>query len=157
MLTSFARGWGAFITSDSLLVKVLCVAVVHTWGILLTSNLQMKSKGLENPHFCDPLQQSMAGQCVGNAPVAYLQNFDVKCLSNLESYKEGLPHDVRINTGTAGMLHKSKQECVSLFLTAAGTEQTRGPLAQLLNVTSLLSGGCSSAFGNVLFLVLMTF
>ena len=52
------------------------------------------------------LQQSMAGQCVGNAPVAYLQNFDVKCLTNLASYKEGLPHDVRINSGTGGMQHK---------------------------------------------------
>uniref|UniRef100_A0A8C3DHS3 Tectonic family member 2 n=1 Tax=Corvus moneduloides TaxID=1196302 RepID=A0A8C3DHS3_CORMO len=68
----------------------------------------------EDEYFTVP-QQSMAGQCVGNAPVAFLHNFDVKCLTNLESYKEGLPHDVRINTGTAGMLQKSKQECVSCF------------------------------------------
>ncbi|NWI25233.1 TECT2 protein, partial [Sula dactylatra] len=52
----------------------------------------------ENEYFTIP-QQSMAGQCVGNAPVAYLQNFDVKCLTHLASYKEGLPHDVRINSG----------------------------------------------------------
>lgn len=51
------------------------------------------------------LQQSLAGLCVGNAPVAYLQEFDVKCLSEAESYKEGLPHDVRINSGTGGKLH----------------------------------------------------
>uniref|UniRef100_A0A8C4KD15 Tectonic family member 2 n=1 Tax=Dromaius novaehollandiae TaxID=8790 RepID=A0A8C4KD15_DRONO len=53
----------------------------------------------ENDYFTVP-QQSMAGQCVGNAPVAYLQNFDVKCLTHLSSYGEGLPHDVRINSGT---------------------------------------------------------
>lgn len=47
----------------------------------------------------------MAGQCVGNAPVAYLHDIDVKCLTDLSSYKEGLPHDVRINSGTGGMLH----------------------------------------------------
>uniref|UniRef100_A0A8B9RWI3 Tectonic family member 2 n=1 Tax=Accipiter nisus TaxID=211598 RepID=A0A8B9RWI3_9AVES len=58
----------------------------------------------ENEYFTIP-QRSMAGQCVGNAPVAYLQNFDVKCLTNLASYREGLPHDVRINSGTGGRLN----------------------------------------------------
>uniref|UniRef100_U3J4R9 Tectonic family member 2 n=1 Tax=Anas platyrhynchos platyrhynchos TaxID=8840 RepID=U3J4R9_ANAPP len=57
----------------------------------------------ENEYFTIP-QQSMAGQCVGNAPVAYLHDIDVKCLTDLTSYKEGLPHDVRINSGTGGML-----------------------------------------------------
>ncbi|NXC17786.1 TECT2 protein, partial [Corythaeola cristata] len=60
----------------------------------------------ENEYFTVP-QQSMAGQCVGNAPVAYLQNFDVKCLSNLASYKEGLPHDVKINSGTGDFLQQN--------------------------------------------------
>lgn len=82
------------------------MAVVHTWSISLTNSLKMKSKGLgKGPTYLlllNYLQQSMAGQCVGNAPVAYLQNFDVKCLTNLASYKEGLPHDVRINTGAGG-------------------------------------------------------
>uniref|UniRef100_A0A663MG51 Tectonic family member 2 n=1 Tax=Athene cunicularia TaxID=194338 RepID=A0A663MG51_ATHCN len=64
----------------------------------------------ENEYFTIP-QQSMAGQCAGNAPVAYLQNFDVKCLTNLASYKEGLPHDVRINSGTGGTLHKPQWKC----------------------------------------------
>uniref|UniRef100_A0A8C3QV59 Tectonic family member 2 n=1 Tax=Cyanoderma ruficeps TaxID=181631 RepID=A0A8C3QV59_9PASS len=68
----------------------------------------------EDEYFTVP-QQSMAGQCVGNAPVAYLHGFDVKCLTSLESYKEGLAHDVRINSGTAGMLQKSKQECNIYF------------------------------------------
>uniref|UniRef100_A0A8C4UM12 Tectonic family member 2 n=1 Tax=Falco tinnunculus TaxID=100819 RepID=A0A8C4UM12_FALTI len=63
----------------------------------------------ENEYFTVP-QRSMAGQCVGNAPVAYLQNFDVRCLTDLASYKEGLPHDVRINSGVGGMLHKPEQK-----------------------------------------------
>ncbi|KAM6403883.1 tectonic-2 [Rhynochetos jubatus] len=57
----------------------------------------------ENEYFTIP-QQSMAGQCVGNAPVAYLQDFDVKCLTDLASYKEGLPRDVRINAGAGGLI-----------------------------------------------------
>ncbi|XP_068268768.1 tectonic-2 isoform X2 [Nyctibius grandis] len=60
----------------------------------------------ENEYFTIP-QQSMAGQCVGNAPVAYLQNFDVKCLTNLASYTEGLPHDVRINSGTGDFIQQN--------------------------------------------------
>lgn len=99
-------------------------------------------------------QQSLAGQCVGNAPVAYLHNFDVKCLTNLESYKEGLPHDVRINSGTAGMLQKSKQECVSCFSELLEQSKPKGWWPSL-NVTSVLSRGPSSAF--VLFLFLMPF
>ncbi|XP_025970450.1 tectonic-2 isoform X2 [Dromaius novaehollandiae] len=60
----------------------------------------------ENDYFTVP-QQSMAGQCVGNAPVAYLQNFDVKCLTHLSSYGEGLPHDVRINSGTGDFIQQN--------------------------------------------------
>uniref|UniRef100_A0A8C0B5J8 Tectonic family member 2 n=1 Tax=Buteo japonicus TaxID=224669 RepID=A0A8C0B5J8_9AVES len=81
----------------------------------------------ENEYFTIP-QRSMAGQCVGNAPVAYLQNFDVKCLTNLASYRQGLPHDVRINSGTGGMLQKTLTEMCFMFLRAARTEQTRGLL-----------------------------
>ncbi|KFU89563.1 Tectonic-2, partial [Chaetura pelagica] len=57
----------------------------------------------ENEYFTIP-QRSMAGQCVGNAPLAYLQDLDVKCLTNLASYKEGLPHDVRINSGAGDFI-----------------------------------------------------
>ncbi|XP_051490116.1 tectonic-2 isoform X2 [Apus apus] len=57
----------------------------------------------ENEYFTIP-QRSMAGQCVGNAPLAYLQNLDVKCLTNLASYKEGLSHDVRINSGAGDFI-----------------------------------------------------
>ncbi|NWX18282.1 TECT2 protein, partial [Aegotheles bennettii] len=60
----------------------------------------------ENEYFTIP-QQSMAGQCVGNAPVAYLQDFDVRCLTTLASYKEGLPHGVRINSGTGDFIQQN--------------------------------------------------
>lgn len=67
----------------------------------------MKSKRLEKgPTYLfllNHLQQSLAGQCVGNAPVAYLQDFDIKCLTSRAAYKEGLPHDVRISSGAGGM------------------------------------------------------
>ncbi|XP_054383666.1 tectonic-2 isoform X3 [Pongo abelii] len=33
-------------------------------------------------------QVSLAGQCMQNAPVAFLHNFDVKCVTNLELYQE---------------------------------------------------------------------
>ncbi|KAM9281376.1 tectonic-2 [Morus bassanus] len=60
----------------------------------------------ENEYFTIP-QQSVSGQCVGNAPVAYLQNFDVKCLTHLASYKEGLPRDVRINSGAGDFIQQN--------------------------------------------------
>nr|XP_006119742.1 tectonic-2 isoform X1 [Pelodiscus sinensis] len=52
-------------------------------------------------------QRSMAGQCVGNAPVAFLQNFDVKCVTSLSSYKEGLSHNVMINSGTGDTIQQN--------------------------------------------------
>ncbi|NWS40182.1 TECT2 protein, partial [Probosciger aterrimus] len=60
----------------------------------------------ENEYFTIP-QQSMAGQCVVHAPVAYLQDFDVRCLTSLASYEEGLPHDVRINSGTGDFIQQN--------------------------------------------------
>ncbi|XP_010220467.1 PREDICTED: tectonic-2 [Tinamus guttatus] len=60
----------------------------------------------ENDYFTIP-QQSMAGQCVGNAPVAFLQDFDVRCLTHLASYREGLPHDVRVNSGTGDFIQQN--------------------------------------------------
>ncbi|KAM4648918.1 tectonic-2 isoform 2-T2 [Amazona ochrocephala] len=60
----------------------------------------------EDEYFTIP-QQSMAGQCVVNAPVAYLQDFDVRCLTSLASYEEGLPHNVRINSGTGDFIQQN--------------------------------------------------
>ncbi|NXM67519.1 TECT2 protein, partial [Serilophus lunatus] len=90
----------------------------------------------ENEYFTVP-QRSLAGQCVGNAPVAYLQDFDVKCLTNLASYKEGLPHDVRINSGTADFIQQNViyRTIVdrSRFITESGSLHTAEVLCQ--NVT----------------------
>ncbi|XP_053861928.1 tectonic-2 [Malaclemys terrapin pileata] len=52
-------------------------------------------------------QRSMAGQCVGNAPVAFLQNFDVKCVTSLSAYKEGLSHNVMITSGTGDAVQQN--------------------------------------------------
>ncbi|NXA49740.1 TECT2 protein, partial [Nothocercus julius] len=60
----------------------------------------------ENDYFTIP-QQSMAGQCVGNAPVAFLRDFDVRCLTHLASYREGLPHDLRVNSGTGDFIQQN--------------------------------------------------
>lgn len=60
----------------------------------------------DDEYFTIP-QQSLAGHCVRNAPVAYLQDLDVKCLSEAASYKEGLPHDVRINSGTGDFIQQN--------------------------------------------------
>ncbi|NXC42382.1 TECT2 protein, partial [Penelope pileata] len=60
----------------------------------------------DDDYFTIP-QRSVAGQCVGNAPVAYLQDFDVKCLTDLASYKEGLPHDVKVNSGTGDFIRQN--------------------------------------------------
>ncbi|NXS32082.1 TECT2 protein, partial [Pomatostomus ruficeps] len=61
----------------------------------------------EDEYFTVP-QQSLAGQCVGNAPVAFLRSFDAKCLTRLESHKEREdPHGVRINSGTADFIQQN--------------------------------------------------
>lgn len=48
-------------------------------------------------------QVSLAGQCMQNAPVAFLQNFDVWCITDLEVYQE--PDDIvnaKIKNGAMG-------------------------------------------------------
>ncbi|XP_027432620.2 tectonic-2 isoform X3 [Zalophus californianus] len=42
---------------------------------------------VDKTYFTIP-QVSLAGQCVQDAPVAFLQNFDVRCTTNLEVYRE---------------------------------------------------------------------
>ncbi|XP_015733299.1 tectonic-2 [Coturnix japonica] len=60
----------------------------------------------DDEYFTIP-QPSLAGQCAGNAPVAFLQDFDVRCLSDAASYKEGLSHDVKINSGTGDFIQQN--------------------------------------------------
>ncbi|NXJ81838.1 TECT2 protein, partial [Trogon melanurus] len=90
----------------------------------------------ENEYFVIP-QQSMAGQCVRNAPVAYLEDLDVRCLTTRALYEEGLPHDVRINTGTGDLI---QQNVIYRTVTDMGkfvTESDSLPTAEVLcqNVT----------------------
>ncbi|KAF3820601.1 hypothetical protein GH733_005146 [Mirounga leonina] len=42
---------------------------------------------VDKAYFTIP-QVSLAGQCMQNAPVAFLQNFDVRCTTSLEAYRE---------------------------------------------------------------------
>ncbi|XP_071671913.1 tectonic-2 isoform X4 [Patagioenas fasciata] len=102
----------------------------------------------ENEYFTIP-QQSLAGQCVGNAPVAYLQNFDAKCLSDRASYKEGLPRDVRINTGTGEIL---TQRFTARFLNSEGTNATEplgNPGYQVGNPVRAANINASETFGSL--------
>lgn len=48
-------------------------------------------------------QVSLAGQCMQSAPVAFLQNFDVRCITDLKVYQEqdGITN-LRIKTGIMG-------------------------------------------------------
>ncbi|NXO05448.1 TECT2 protein, partial [Rhinopomastus cyanomelas] len=90
----------------------------------------------EEEYFTVP-QPSFSGQCVGNAPVAYLQDFDVKCLTSLASYKEGLPHDVSVSSGTGDFIQQNviyrTITDTSKFITEGDRLQTAEVLCQ--NVT----------------------
>lgn len=48
-------------------------------------------------------QVSLAGQCVHSAPVAFLQSFDVQCVTSLEEYleRDGIT-SVKIKNGAMG-------------------------------------------------------
>ncbi|KFP74525.1 Tectonic-2, partial [Apaloderma vittatum] len=90
----------------------------------------------EDEYFIIP-QQSMAGQCVRHAPVAYLDDFDMTCLTTRALYKDGLPHDVRINAGTGDFI---QQNVIYRTVTDMGkfiTESESLPTAEVLcqNVT----------------------
>lgn len=135
--------------------QIACLSkcyVVHMWGILLTRNLQMKSKGLENPCLCDPPTAihgwAVCWECSrGVSPQLWCQ------VPDQFGFLPGRPapwcEDKHRHCRYAAEIQAGM---CSMFLRAAGTEQTQGLLAQSLNVTCVLPGGCSSAFGDVLFL-----
>ncbi|XP_057602378.1 tectonic-2 isoform X3 [Hippopotamus amphibius kiboko] len=57
---------------------------------------------VDKAYFTIP-QVSLAGQCMQNAPVAFLQNFDVQCVTSLEVYPErGGITNVKIKDGAMG-------------------------------------------------------
>uniref|UniRef100_A0A8C2U9P7 Tectonic family member 2 n=1 Tax=Coturnix japonica TaxID=93934 RepID=A0A8C2U9P7_COTJA len=85
----------------------------------------------DDEYFTIP-QPSLAGQCAGNAPVAFLQDFDVRCLSDAASYKEGLSHDVKINSGTGGMSHSPNRNVVMFFRSRINERTIHLKCSQLL-------------------------
>ncbi|RMC05735.1 hypothetical protein DUI87_17278 [Hirundo rustica rustica] len=99
----------------------------------------------EDEYFTVP-QQSLAGQCVGNAPVPYLHSFDVKCLTSLESYKEGLPHDVRINSGTAENLLAAEVLCQNVTFAEHYKFIWKGKNIEQVNVTVFLGSLCDGGY-----------
>ncbi|XP_038619608.1 tectonic-2 isoform X1 [Tachyglossus aculeatus] len=83
---------------------------------------------VDKEYFTIP-QISMSGQCIKNAPVAFLQNFDVKCVTNLADYEEGLIN-VRINNGSIGgavIPQITYEEVTDLSKFIASTETFRKP------------------------------
>ncbi|XP_043298277.1 tectonic-2 isoform X2 [Cervus elaphus] len=87
---------------------------------------------------CD--QVSLAGQCVLNAPVAFLQNFDVQCVTGLEEYLErDRITSVKIKNGAMGGIVTPKviyEEATDLdrFITNTETLLSTGPAPRNVNV-----------------------
>lgn len=58
------------------------------------------------------LPQKVLGQCVNSAPVAFLENFNIKCVTLLRSCPSGSPLQtqasdlrIKVNDGQGGMFH----------------------------------------------------
>lgn len=85
-------------------------------------------------------QVSLAGQCMQNAPVAFLQNFDVWCITDLEVYQE--PDDIvnaKIKNGAMGGIVTPKvtyEEATNLdkFITSTETLLSNGSAPRNVNV-----------------------
>ncbi|XP_061240579.1 tectonic-2 isoform X8 [Bos javanicus] len=87
---------------------------------------------------CD--QVSLAGQCLYNAPVAFLQNFDVQCVTSLEEYleRDGIT-SAKIKNGAMGGIVTPKviyEEATDLdrFITNTETLLSTGPAPRNVNV-----------------------
>ncbi|XP_047616974.1 tectonic-2 isoform X4 [Phacochoerus africanus] len=85
-------------------------------------------------------QVSLAGQCMQNAPVAFLQNFDVQCVTNLEIFPEqDRIINVKIKNGAMGGIVTPKviyEEATDLdrVITNAETLLSSGPAPRNVNV-----------------------
>ncbi|KAM9194101.1 tectonic-2 isoform 2-T2 [Dugong dugon] len=87
---------------------------------------------------CD--QVSLAGQCLRNAPVAFLQNFDVKCITDLEVHQEqdGILN-AKIKNGLLGGIVTPKviyEEAADLdkFVTLTETLSNKGSAPRNVNL-----------------------
>ncbi|XP_010598111.1 tectonic-2 isoform X2 [Loxodonta africana] len=94
---------------------------------------------VDKAYFTIP-QVSLAGQCMQNAPVAFLQNFDVKCVTDLEIRQEqdGI-RNVKIKNGAIGGIVTPKvtyEEAADLdkFITITETLSNKGSAPRNVNL-----------------------
>ncbi|KAK1328249.1 hypothetical protein QTO34_011821 [Cnephaeus nilssonii] len=84
-------------------------------------------------------QVTLAGQCVRDAPVGFLQNFDVRCVTDLDAYQEpGSVLDAGIKAGTVGGIvipHVTYEEAADPGQVVTGTETLLPPGSAPRNVT----------------------
>ncbi|XP_070331234.1 tectonic-2 isoform X3 [Odocoileus virginianus] len=94
---------------------------------------------VDKAYFTIP-QVSLAGQCMHNAPVAFLKNFDVQCVTSLEEYLErDRITSVKIKNGAMGGIVTPKviyEEATDLdrFITITETLLSTGPAPRNVNV-----------------------
>uniref|UniRef100_A0A8C9GIX3 Tectonic family member 2 n=1 Tax=Piliocolobus tephrosceles TaxID=591936 RepID=A0A8C9GIX3_9PRIM len=85
-------------------------------------------------------QMSLTGQCMQNAPVAFLHNFDVKCVTNLEVYQErdGIINAKIKNVALGGTVTPKVmyEEATDLdkFITNRETPLNNGSAPRIVNV-----------------------
>ncbi|XP_010968028.1 tectonic-2 isoform X1 [Camelus ferus] len=93
----------------------------------------------EKEYFTIP-QVSLAGRCLRNAPVAFLQNFDVWCVTELDAYQEqDGAANAKVKNGAVGGIVTPKviyEEATDLdkFITNTETLLSRGPAPRNVNV-----------------------
>ncbi|KAM5199454.1 tectonic-2 isoform 2-T2 [Hipposideros larvatus] len=94
---------------------------------------------VDKAYFTIP-QVSLVGQCMQNAPVAFLQNFDVRCITDLDIYQEpdGLLN-TKIKNGAMGGIVTPKvtyEETADLdkFITSSETLLSNGSAPRNVNV-----------------------
>ncbi|KAM9194100.1 tectonic-2 isoform 1-T1 [Dugong dugon] len=94
---------------------------------------------VDKTYFTIP-QVSLAGQCLRNAPVAFLQNFDVKCITDLEVHQEqdGILN-AKIKNGLLGGIVTPKviyEEAADLdkFVTLTETLSNKGSAPRNVNL-----------------------
>ncbi|XP_008155490.2 tectonic-2 [Eptesicus fuscus] len=84
-------------------------------------------------------QVTLAGQCVRDAPVGFLQSFDVRCVTDLDAYQEpGSVLDAGIKAGTVGGIvipHVTYEEAADPGQVVTGTETLLPPGSAPRNVT----------------------
>ncbi|KAM6155787.1 tectonic-2 [Rhynchocyon petersi] len=93
---------------------------------------------VDEAYFTIP-QVSLAGQCVQNAPVAFLQNLDVQCVTDLEAYQARGSLNAKIRNGTIGGIVIPTviyEEAASLekFITVEGTASHKDSAPRLVHV-----------------------